>query len=141
MENLSLLGRLFNSVGGKGNFLIIVLLFAVGFIGYKARTAIERIVGEYLDESKENRALAHNQTKEIQQVVENNTATLASYASDLKQHSEDSKKSFRDLEEKFDEIEEKIDLTQKTAKTLATKEMVAEIGEDIKDIKKELKHS
>lgn len=134
MDKANAVGKLFNSVGGGFNFLVICLVIAFCRAGKK-------FLDQFLEESKTNSKELREQTKEIQKVVDNNTSAISRYTADLKKHGEESKKSFDHMEEKFDEIEEKLDITQRTAENAATKEMVAEIGEDIKAIKKDLKHS
>lgn len=67
-------------------------------------------------------------------IIADNTIRLNLHESILDKHSEDSKQSLEDLNYKVDRIDDKIEVLQSTTKELVTKEMAAEIKEEVRNL-------
>ena len=79
--------------------------------------------------------IIENQSKQI----ERSTISIQGYQSELTKHTEKSSTSFKEIATKLDELDYKVKMIGDHSEALATKEMVEDVSEDIKDIKETLK--
>ena len=79
--------------------------------------------------------IIENQSKQI----ERSTTSIKGYQDELNRHTEKSSTSFKEISTKLDELDYKVKIIGDHSEALATKEMVEDVSEDIKEIKDKLK--
>ena len=79
--------------------------------------------------------IIENQSKQI----ERSTISIQGYQTELNRHTETSSASFKEISTKLDDLDYKVKQIGEHSEALATKEMVEDVSEDIKDIKETLK--
>ena len=137
------------SIGADQGFLMtfaIVALFIlcyiihVGMENWKEQKAIERA------ERQKDREIAIATNERYAQIIENqsrqierSTISIQGYQAELNKHTERSDLSFKEVVGKLDDLDGKVKIIGSHSEGLATKEMVADVSEDIKYIKDSLK--
>ena len=79
--------------------------------------------------------IIENQSKQI----ERSNISIQVYQTELNSHTETSSASFKEISTKLDDLDYKVKQIGEHSEALATKEMVEDVSEDIKDIKETLK--
>ena len=107
---------------------------------WKQQKALER------KERQKDREVAIATNERYAQIVENqsrqierSTISIQGYQTELNKHTERSELSFKEVVGKLDVLDGKIKMIGDQSDGLATKEMVADVSEDIKYIKDSLK--
>lgn len=107
---------------------------------WKEQKAIERA------ERQKDREIAIAANERYAQIIENqsrqierSTISIQGYQTELSKHTERSELSFKEVVGKLDDLDGKIKKIGDHSDGLATKEMVADVSEDIKYIKDSLK--
>lgn len=137
------------NIGAEQGFLMtfaIVVLFILCYIihiameDWKEQKALERA------ERQKDREIAIATNERYAQIVENqsrqierSTISIQGYQTELSKHTERSELSFKEVVGKLDDLDGKIKKIGDHSDGLATKEMVADVSEDIKYIKDSLK--
>ena len=136
-------------IGAEQGFLMtfaIITLFMLCYIihvameDWKQQKALER------KERQKDREVAIATNERYAQIVENqsrqierSTISIQGYQTELNKHTERSDLSFKEVVGKLDVLDGKIKMIGDQSDGLATKEMVADVSEDIKYIKDSLK--
>lgn len=136
-------------IGADQGFLMmfaIVVLFILCYIiqvamsDWKEQKALERA------ERQKDREIAITTNDRYAQIIENqskqierSTISIQGYQSELSKHTERSDLSFKEIVGKLDDLDDKVKIIGSHSEGLATKEMVADVSEDIKYIKDSLK--
>ena len=137
------------SIGAEQGFLMmfsIVVLFLlcyfiqVAVAEWKEEKAIERKEREIdrqieIDTQNRYTQIIENQSKQI----ERSTISIQGYQTELNKHTERSELSFKEVVGKLDDLDDKVKIIGSHSEGLATKEMVADVSDDIKYIKDTLK--
>lgn len=107
---------------------------------WKEQKAIER------QERQKDREVAIENNERYAKIIENqsvqierSTTSIKGYQDELTKHTEKSSTSFKEIATKLDELDYKVKMIGDHSEALATKEMVEDVSEDIKDIKETLK--
>ena len=69
-------------------------------------------------------------------IIATNTVRLDNFEDKLKDHNSTAESHFDDLGSKIEKIDAKLETLQETTKELATKEMVEEIKEEVRSLKR-----
>ena len=137
------------SIGAEQGFLMmfsIVVLFLLCYIihiamaDWKEQKALER------EEKQKDREIAVATNERYAQIIENqsrqierSTISIQGYQTELRKHTERSDLSFKEVVGKLDDLDDKVKIIGSHSEGLATKEMVADVSDDIRYIKDSLK--
>ena len=137
------------SIGAEQGFLMmfaIVVLFLLCYIihismaDWKEQKAMERA------EKQKDREIAIATNERYAQIIENqsrqierSTISIQGYQTELRKHTERSDLSFKEVAGKLDDLDDKVKIIGSHSEGLATKEMVADVSDDIRYIKDSLK--
>ena len=107
---------------------------------WKEQKALER------EEKQKDREIAIATNERYAQIIENqsrqierSTISIQGYQTELNKHTERSELSFKEVVGKLDDLDDKVKIIGSHSEGLATKEMVADVSDDIRYIKDSLK--
>lgn len=142
LENIAKIGA---DQGFLMTFAIVVLfilcyIIQVAMSDWKEQKALERA------EKQKDREIAIATNERYAQIIENqskqierSTISIQGYQTELSRHTVSSSNSFKEIVTKLDDLDDKVKIIGSHSEGLATKEMVADVSEDIKYIKDSLK--
>ena len=115
-------------------FLAIVLIFFGVFFRRYLKS---------LDKQEEiqnrNNSNYINLIKQITEAITNNTNDVGDFKAGLSDHDKHSVDNFQKLNLRLDDLEEKVDIIEANTENSATKAMLSELKEELKDIRVKLK--
>lgn len=157
MENLF---DLFARVGAeRGVMFLVTIIFLVlatagATIFYKnwkdekawQRKQAEEKRKDDKEQAKKQNALAEEQIKKQSEISEkmayiisDNTLRINAFDKVLEKHTQSSSDSFKIIDNKLDTLEDKVQIIGECQDKLATREMIEDVSEDIKEIRSALK--
>lgn len=119
---------------------ILCYIIHIAMGDWREQKALER------QERQKDREVAIENNERYAKIIENqsvqierSTTSIKGYQDELSKHTEKSSTSFKEIATKLDELDYKVKMIGDHSEALATKEMVEDVSEDIKDIKEALK--
>lgn len=119
---------------------ILCYIIHVAMEDWREQKALER------HERQKDREVAIENNERYAKIIENqsvqierSTTSIKGYQDELSRHTESSSTSFKEISTKLDELDYKVKQIGEHSEALATKEMVEDVSEDIKEIKDKLK--
>ena len=124
-------------------FLLLILSGAIAFYkNWKDQKAWERKRADRKDKLEEENLKAGRETnKFLAGVLAKNTSTMNDLETKIINHQEYSSDILQKFDVKLDNIDDKVKVIGHTQDRLATKEMVEDVSQDIKEMRKEIRTS
>lgn len=130
------------------SFVISIIVVASLFIGlvnfnnnWKSQKSWERERATRKDDLEEKRV---KETVELNKYLANVLAStdlsIKTYSSQLEEHSKTAEADFENIDKRFDKLDTQLGVLKDHSETLATKEMVDEVGKNVKIIRESLKN-
>lgn len=130
------------------SFVISIIVVAALFIGlvnfnnnWKSQKSWERERATRKDDLEEKRLKeAVELNKYLATVLASTDSSIKTYSSLLEEHSKTAEADFENIDKRFDKLDTQLDILKDHSETLATKEMVDEVGKNVKIIRESLKN-
>lgn len=131
------------------SFVISIVVVAALFIGllnfdnnWKSQKTWERERANRKDDLEEKRV---KETVELNKYLANVLArtdlSIKTYSTQLEEHSKTAKDDFKNIDRRFDKLDNQLEILKDHSETLASKEMVDEVGKNVKMIREQLKNN
>lgn len=109
---------------------------------WKSQKAWERERASKKDNLEEKRV---KETVELNKYLANVLArtdlSIKTYSTQLEEHSKTAKDDFKNIGRRFDKLDTQLEILKDQSETLASKEMLDEVGENVKIIREQLKNN
>lgn len=130
------------------SFVISIVVVAALFIGllnfnnnWKSQKSWERERATRKDDLEEKRVKeAVELNKYLATVLASTDLSIKTYSSQLEEHSKTAKADFENIDNRFDKLDTQLGILKEHSDTLATKEMVDEVGKNVKFIRESLRN-
>lgn len=130
------------------SFVISIVVVAGLFIGllnfnnnWKSQKSWERERATRKDDLEEKRLKeAVELNKHLATVLASIDLSIKTYSTQLEEHSKTAEADFENIDKRFDKLDTQLDILKDHSETLATKEMVDEVGKNVKIIRESLKN-
>lgn len=130
------------------SFVISIIVVAALFIGlvnfnnnWKSQKRWERERATRKDDLEEKRLKESVElNKHLATVLASTDLSIKTYSSQLEEHSKTAEADFENIDKRFDKVDTQLDILKDHSETLATKEMVDEVGKNVKIIRESLKN-
>lgn len=129
------------------SFVISIIVVAALFIGlvnfnnnWKSQKRWERERATRKDDLEEKRLKESVElNKHLATVLASTDLSIKTYSTQLEEHSKTAEADFENIDKRFDKVDTQLDMLKDHSETLATKEMVDEVGKNVKIIRESLK--
>jgi predicted nuclease with TOPRIM domain len=129
------------------SFVISIVVIAALFVGlvnfnnnWKSQKSWERERATRRDDLEEKRVKESAElNKYLARVLASTDLSIKTYSSQLEEHSKTAEADFENIDKRFDKLDTQLDILKDHSETLATKEMVDEVGKNVKIIRESLK--
>lgn len=130
------------------SFVISIVVIAALFVGlvnfnnnWKSQKSWERERATRRDDLEEKRVKESAElNKYLARVLASTDLSIKTYSSQLEEHSKTAEADFENIDKRFDKLDTQLDILKDHSETLATKEMVDEVGKNVKIIRESLKN-
>lgn len=130
------------------SFVISIVVIAALFVGlinfnnnWKNQKTWERERATRRDDLEEKRVKeAVELNKYLATVLASTDLSIKTYSTQLEEHSKTSEADFENIDKRFDKLDTQLDILKDHSETLATKEMVDEVGKNVKIIRESLRN-
>ena len=130
------------------SFVISIVVIAALFVGlinfnnnWKSQKSWERERATRKDDLEEKRVKESAElNKYLATVLASTDLSIKTYSSQLEEHSKTAEADFENIDKRFDKLDTQLDVLKDHSETLATKEMVDEVGKNVKIIRESLKN-
>ena len=130
------------------SFVISIVVIAALFVGlvnfnnnWKSQKSCERERATRRDDLEEKRVKESAElNKYLARVLASTDLSIKTYSSQLEEHSKTAEADFENIDKRFDKLDTQLDILKDHSETLATKEMVDEVGKNVKIIRESLKN-
>lgn len=130
------------------SFVISIVVIAALFVGlvnfnnnWKSQKSWERERATRKDDLEEKRVKESAElNKYLARVLASTDLSIKTYSSQLEEHSKTAEADFENIDKRFDKLDTQLDILKDHSETLATKEMVDEVGKNVKIIRESLKN-
>lgn len=130
------------------SFVISIIVVASLFIGlvnfnnnWKSQKRWERERATRKDDLEEKRLKESVElNKHLASVLASTDLSIKTYSSQLEEHSKTAEADFENIDNRFDKLDTQLGILKDHSETLATKEMVDEVGKNVRIIRESLKN-
>lgn len=130
------------------SFVISIVVIAALFVGlinfnnnWKNQKTWERERSIRKDDLEEKRVKESAElNKYLARVLASTDLSIKTYSSQLEEHSKTAEADFENIDKRFDKLDTQLYILKDHSETLATKEMVDEVGKNVKIIRESLKN-
>lgn len=125
--------------------IVVVAAICIGLVNFnsnwKSQKAWERERASRKDDLEEKRLKESVElNKHLASVLASTDLSIKTYSSQLEEHSKTAEADFENIDKRFDKLDTQLDILKDHSETLATKEMVDEVGKNVKIIRESLKN-
>lgn len=125
--------------------IVVVAAICVGLVNFnnnwKSQKRWERERATRKDDLEEKRLKESVElNKHLATVLASTDLSIKTYSSQLEEHSKTAEADFENIDKRFDKVDTQLDILKDHSETLATKEMVDEVGKNVKIIRESLKN-
>ncbi|MDD7045162.1 MAG: hypothetical protein SOU08_00055 [Anaerococcus sp.] len=129
------------------SFVISIVVIAALFVGlinfnnnWKKQKTWERERATRRDDLEEKRVKESVElNKYLATVLASTDLSIKTYSTQLEEHSKTAEADFENIDKRFDKLDTQLGILKDHSDTLATKEMVDEVGKNVKIIRESLK--
>lgn len=125
--------------------IVVVAAICIGLVNFnsnwKSQKSWERERATRKDDLEEKRLKETVElNKYLASVLASTDLSIKTYSSQLEEHSKTAEADFENIDKRFDKLDTQLDILKDHSETLATKEMVDEVGKNVKIIRESLKN-
>ena len=125
--------------------IVVVAAISIGLVNFnnnwKSQKAWERERASRKDDLEEKRLKESVElNKHLASVLASTDLSIKTYSSQLEEHSKTAEADFENIDNRFDKLDTQLGILKDHSETLATKEMVDEVGKNVKIIRESLKN-
>ena len=125
--------------------IVVVAALSIGLVNFnnnwKSQKRWERERATRKDDLEEKRLKESVElNKYLANVLASTDLSIKTYSSQLEEHSKTAEADFENIDKRFDKLDTQLDILKDHSETLATKEMVDEVGKNVKIIRESLKN-
>ena len=125
--------------------IVVVAALSIGLVNFnnnwKSQKSWERERATRKDDLEEKRLKESVElNKHLATVLASTDLSIKTYSSQLEEHSKTAEADFENIDRRFDKLDTQLDILKDHSETLATKEMVDEVGKNVKIIRESLKN-
>lgn len=125
--------------------IVVVAAICIGLVNFnnnwKSQKSWERERATRKDDLEEKRLKESVElNKHLATVLASTDLSIKTYSSQLEEHSKTAEADFENIDRRFDKLDTQLDILKDHSETLATKEMVDEVGKNVKIIRESLKN-
>lgn len=125
--------------------IVVVAALSIGLVNFnnnwKSQKRWERERATRKDDLEEKRLKESVElNKHLANVLASTDLSIKTYSSQLEEHSKTAEADFENIDKRFDKLDTQLDILKDHSETLATKEMVDEVGKNVKIIRESLKN-